>query len=157
MPDRPGNPDRIWYSERNICRTGSGRTLPNNTMKEQEKISLPALQQQLDGLMLRDKSRFARRLHGAKKVKNPESREAVLATLAQEISSAAAKVALREAARPAIVYPDNLPVSQKKQAILEAVRDNQVVIVAGDYVVFPQGLKTNWEVVKPLRKHYKHS
>ncbi|VFS86615.1 ATP-dependent RNA helicase HrpA [Kluyvera cryocrescens] len=39
---------------------------------------------------------------------------------------------LREAARPVIEYPDNLPVSQKKQAILEAVRDNQVVIVAGE-------------------------
>ncbi len=33
----------------------------------------------------------------------------------------------------------------------EAVR-----IVAGDLVVFPAGLNTDWEVVKPLRKHYKH-
>ncbi len=34
--------------------------------------------------------------------------------------------------RPAITYPENLPVSQKKQDILEAVRDHQVVIVAGE-------------------------
>lgn len=33
----------------------------------------------------------------------------------------------------------------------EAVR-----IIPGDLVVFPAGLDTNWEVVKPLRKHYKH-
>lgn len=33
----------------------------------------------------------------------------------------------------------------------EAVR-----IVPGDLVVFPSGLDTDWEVVKPLRKHYKH-
>jgi uncharacterized cupin superfamily protein len=33
----------------------------------------------------------------------------------------------------------------------------KVVIVAGDFVVFPKGLKTQWEVVKPLRKHYQHS
>jgi uncharacterized protein len=33
----------------------------------------------------------------------------------------------------------------------EAVR-----IVAGDLVVFPAGLATDWEVIKPLRKHYKH-
>lgn len=33
----------------------------------------------------------------------------------------------------------------------------KVLIKAGDFVVFPQGMKTNWEVVKPLRKHYKHS
>jgi len=24
-------------------------------------------------------------------------------------------------------------------------------------VVFPKGLKSNWEVVKQLKKHYKHS
>ena len=39
---------------------------------------------------------------------------------ALEISQAAGKVLLREAARPAITYPENLPVSQKKQEILEA-------------------------------------
>jgi ATP-dependent helicase HrpA len=35
--------------------------------------------------------------------------------MALEISQAAGKVLLREAARPAITYPENLPVSQKKQ------------------------------------------
>ena len=25
---------------------------------------------------------------------------------------------------------------------------------AGDYVVFPQGLKCQWKVIKPVRKHY---
>jgi ATP-dependent helicase HrpA len=81
--------------------------------------------------MLRDKSRFARRLHGVKKVKNPDAQQAILQEMAQEIEQAAGRVLLREAARPAITYPENLPVSQKKQEILEAVRDHQVVIVAG--------------------------
>lgn len=54
--------------------------------------------------------------------------------MAKEIEQAAAQVALREAARPSITYPQNLPVSQKKQDILEAVRDHQVVIVAGETV-----------------------
>ena len=31
-----------------------------------------------------------------------------------------------------------------------------VRIVPGDLVVFAQGLDSDWEVVKPLRKHYKH-
>lgn len=52
--------------------------------------------------------------------------------MAKEIDHAAGKVLLREAARPEITYPDNLPVSQKKQDILEAIRDHQVVIVAGE-------------------------
>jgi ATP-dependent helicase HrpA len=33
---------------------------------------------------------------------------------------------------PAVTYPPNLPVSQKKDAIAEAIRDHQVVIVAGE-------------------------
>lgn len=52
--------------------------------------------------------------------------------MAKEIDHAAGKVLLREAARPEITYPDNLPVSQKKQDILEAIRDHRVVIVAGE-------------------------
>ena len=33
---------------------------------------------------------------------------------------------------PTIRFPDNLPVSQKQQAIADAIRDHQVVIVAGE-------------------------
>lgn len=99
---------------------------------EQNTTSFATLQARLNDLMLSDKARFARRLHGAKKVKNPESRQAVFEQLAQEIETAAGKILLREAARPAIVYPENLPVSQKKQAIFEAIRDHQVTIVAGE-------------------------
>ena len=101
-------------------------------MTEQQKITFSQLFARLDGLMLRDKSRFARRLHGVKKVKNPDAQQAILQEMAQEIEQAAGRVLLREAARPAIDYPQNLPVSQKKQEILEAVRDHQVVIVAGE-------------------------
>ncbi len=73
--------------------------------------------------MLRDRLRFSRRLHGVKKVKNPDAQQAILG-MAKEIDQAAGKVLLREAARPEITYPDNLPVSQKKQDILEAIRDH---------------------------------
>jgi ATP-dependent helicase HrpA len=82
-------------------------------MTEQQKITFSQLFTRLDGLMLRDKSRFARRLHGVKKVKNPDAQQAILQEMAQEIEQAAGRVLLREAARPAITYPENLPVSQK--------------------------------------------
>lgn len=101
-------------------------------MKEAQKFSFDALNPQLDNLMLRDKQRFIRRLHGAKKIKNSESRQAVLDEIVAEIDQATGKTLLRRAACPEINYPENLPVSQKKQAILEAVRDHQVVIVAGE-------------------------
>ena len=101
-------------------------------MTEQQKLTFTALQQRLDSLMLRDRLRFSRRLHGVKKVKNPDAQQAIFQEMAKEIDQAAGKVLLREAARPEITYPDNLPVSQKKQDILEAIRDHQVVIVAGE-------------------------
>lgn len=70
-----------------------------------------------------------------KKVKNPDAQQAIFQEMAKEIDQAAGKVLLREAARPEITYPDNLPVSQKKQDILRAIRDHQVVIVAGKRVL----------------------
>lgn len=99
-------------------------------MTEQQKLTFTALQQRLDSLMLRDELRFSRRLHGVKKVKNPDAQQAIFQEMAKEIDQAAGKVLLREAARPEITYPDNLPVSQKKQDILRAIRDHPVVIVA---------------------------
>ena len=32
--------------------------------------------------------------------------------------------------------------------------ENTVRIVAGDYVVFPKGMKCSWDVHKPIRKYY---
>ncbi len=34
--------------------------------------------------------------------------------------------------------------------------DNETVkFSAGDFVVFPQGLKCRWKVIEPVKKHYK--
>ncbi|ENC5894333.1 RNA helicase, partial [Salmonella enterica] len=79
-------------------------------MTEQSTLTLQALQQRLNSLMLRDRQRFARRLHGVKKVKNPDAQQAIYQAMAKEIEQAAAQVVLREAARPSITYPQNLPV-----------------------------------------------
>ena len=98
-----------------------GSALPDNAMTEQQKITFPQLYQQLDGLMLRDKTRFARRLHGVKKVKNPDAQQAIYQEMAKEIEQAAGKVVLREAARPAITYPENLPVSRARLFLAAAI------------------------------------
>ncbi len=82
--------------------------------------------------MLRDRQRLLKRLHGAKKVSKPEAAQAIADELAAEITVAEQRVASRRAATPTIRYPENLPVSQKKQDIADAIRDNQVVIVAGE-------------------------
>lgn len=82
--------------------------------------------------MLRDRQRLLKRLHGAKKVSKPEAMQAIADELAAEITLAEQRVDSRRAATPTIRYPENLPVSQKKQDIADAIRDNQVVIVAGE-------------------------
>nr|WP_269813848.1 ATP-dependent RNA helicase HrpA [Serratia liquefaciens] len=87
---------------------------------------------QLGELMLRDQQRLQRRLQGARKIKNPDAQSAVAAELESDITAALQKVQSRAASCPKVTYPENLPVSQKKQDILQAIRDHQVVIVAGE-------------------------
>ncbi|KGT88879.1 ATP-dependent helicase HrpA [Erwinia typographi] len=93
---------------------------------------LAALFPRLESLMLRDRQRLQKRLHGAKKVSKPAALQAIAEELAAEINLAEQRVASRRAATPTISYPENLPVSQKKQDIADAIRDHQVVIVAGE-------------------------
>ncbi|KYQ96628.1 ATP-dependent RNA helicase HrpA [Serratia plymuthica] len=82
--------------------------------------------------MLRDQQRLQRRLQGARKIKNPDAQQAAVAEVESDIAAALQKVQARAASCPKITYPENLPVSQKKQDILNAIRDHQVVIVAGE-------------------------
>lgn len=42
------------------------------------------------------------------------------------------------------------------EILVTPVGGEPVRIVAGDLVVFEEGLDSHWEVVKPLRKHYNH-
>ncbi|MFD8386472.1 ATP-dependent RNA helicase HrpA [Streptomyces sp. NPDC059679] len=94
--------------------------------------ALSALLERLPELMLRDQQRLGRRLDGTRRIRKPECRAAVLGEIADDIERAELRVADRRAAVPAVTYPEELPVSQKKDDILAAVRDHQVVIVAGE-------------------------
>lgn len=94
--------------------------------------AMPALLERLPELMLRDQQRLGRRLDGARRIRKPEARAAVLAEIAEGFDEAEARVERRRRAVPAVTYPEQLPVSQKKDDILEAIRDHQVVIVAGE-------------------------
>ncbi|GAA2070701.1 ATP-dependent RNA helicase HrpA [Streptomyces albiaxialis] len=91
-----------------------------------------ALQARIPHLTLRDQSRLARRLDGARKIRKPEARAAVLAEISAAMDESELRVEARRESVPEITYPPQLPVSQKKDEILEAIRDHQVVIVAGE-------------------------
>ena len=41
---------------------------------------------------------------------------------------------------------------------VEVISDFETVkFSAGDYVIFPRGLKCRWNIIKPVRKHYNFS
>lgn len=94
-------------------------------MNESAHQSKPQLYEALDGVPLADVRRFRRRL------KNASSPEA-LAAIAADVEAARDVVAKRDALIPAIEYPENLPVSARRDDIMELIRDNQVVIIAGE-------------------------
>jgi ATP-dependent helicase HrpA len=93
---------------------------------------LADLHKRLPELMLRDQRRLQRRVDGARKVSDPEAKRAIVEKIADEIETAELRVALRRESVPAITYPAELPVSRHKDEILALIRDNQVVIVAGE-------------------------
>ncbi|MDU0300348.1 ATP-dependent RNA helicase HrpA [Streptomyces sp. PAL114] len=94
--------------------------------------ALGSLASRLTELSLRDAHRLGRRLEGARKIRKPEARAAVLDEIEAEVAAAEERMAARRTRVPEIRYPEQLPVSQKKDAIAEAIRDHQVVIVAGE-------------------------
>ena len=95
------------------------------------KSPFAELSASLESVMLRDKIRLRRRLQGALKA-GPEAQTAIAGQIAADIQQSAQRAANRRAAVPAVSYPEELPVSQKRDDILRAIRDNQVVIVAGE-------------------------
>ncbi|MDT7723665.1 MAG: ATP-dependent helicase HrpA [Actinomycetota bacterium] len=90
---------------------------------------LEGLRARLPELMPRDAYRLRRRLEGARKARDKQS---VAEQLAADFDAAELRVQLRRESVPVLKYPAELPVSQRKDDIAAAIRDNQVVIVAGE-------------------------
>ncbi|HET9077418.1 MAG TPA: ATP-dependent RNA helicase HrpA [Acidimicrobiales bacterium] len=85
----------------------------------------------LDGLTIRDRHRLARRIERAGRL--PGDRAArELEALAAEVAGAEQRRAARAAAVPPVRYPPDLPVSARREEIMAAIRDHQVVVVAGE-------------------------
>ncbi|WP_405561856.1 ATP-dependent RNA helicase HrpA [Streptomyces sp. NBC_01180] len=94
--------------------------------------SFADIQATLNELSLRDAHRLGRRLEGARRIRKPEARQAALDQIAADAEKSTARMARRAARVPTVSYPEQLPVSRKKDEIAEAIRDHQVVIVAGE-------------------------
>ncbi len=94
--------------------------------------SLADLRARLPKLTHRDQLRLSRRADKAAALRDSAARERAFGQLFAELDEAAAVVEKRRESVPVISYPPELPISQKKDEIAAAIRDHQVVIVAGE-------------------------
>ena len=90
--------------------------------------TLAELRARLPDLTLRDECRLRRRLDAAR----GKGDDGAAAGLAAEVDEAERRVRRRRAALPDVRYPAELPITARKDDVLAAIRDHQVVIVAGE-------------------------
>ena len=84
-------------------------------------------------LLASDRRRFRRRLAGAEKITDPKRLRQVVATLTAEIDAAGKRADRRRGSAPAkLTYPKDLPITDRREELLAAIANNQVVIVAGE-------------------------
>lgn len=101
------------------------------------KHTLTPLQQslfsQLNDIMLVDQRRLSARIHGIGKIKSQEAQQAVADEIQQQIEQARLRVEQRKSAvQNPIVFPESLPVSQRKVEIQKLLSEHQVIVVAGE-------------------------
>ncbi len=90
------------------------------------------LRSRLPALTLDDEHRLRRRLDQLRGVRDPAARARKHEQLAADVARAEARIAARAAAVPTVSYPEQLPVSGRRDDIAAAIRDHQVVVVAGE-------------------------
>jgi ATP-dependent helicase HrpA len=94
--------------------------------------SLAQLRARLPELMLRDQRQLARRAERVAALREPAARDRALAELADQVAAAERRIETRRSLVPVITYPAELPVSQRRAELAAAIRDHQVVIIAGE-------------------------
>lgn len=95
-------------------------------------VNLGQLFGELKTCLKKDQFIFKKRLHGVKKITDENKKDSALEKIAADISRSQALRNTRLTNLPQVSYPEQLPVSQKKQAIKDAIANNQVVIIAGE-------------------------
>ena len=95
-------------------------------------VNLGPLFGELKTCLRKDQFIFKKRLHGIKKINDETKQASIAQKIAEDISRSQQLREHRLAALPKVTYPEQLPVSQKKDDIKQAIANNQVVIIAGE-------------------------
>ena len=107
--------------------------MKNRTVKHELTPLQQSLFSQLIDIMLVDQRRLSARIHGIGKIKSQEAQQAVAEEIEQQIEQARLRVENRKSAvKNPIVFPESLPVSQRKAEIEKLLSEHQVIVVAGE-------------------------
>ena len=107
--------------------------MKNRTVKHELTPLQQSLFSQLIDIMLVDQRRLSARIHGIGKIKSQEAQQAVADEIEQQIEQARVRVESRKSAvQNPIVFPESLPVSQRKAEIEKLLSEHQVIVVAGE-------------------------
>ena len=82
--------------------------------------------------MLKDRQGLFRQLQKLQKKGDHKDFEQSLNKLVDKLEKSIAHAKLRQQQSPALSFPEELPISQKRDEILEIIRDNQVTILCGE-------------------------
>src|SRR5690554_2022573 len=118
----------IFRSKRNLVSTAT-----RTGTAQDDRVELERLTHNLQEVMLCDREGLEKRLGGlARRLKEGKPVDRGLAEVEQALARSRERVA-RRAARPVTLnYPPELPVVERREDILAALRDHQVVVVAGE-------------------------
>ncbi|WP_314186841.1 ATP-dependent RNA helicase HrpA [Aggregatibacter kilianii] len=107
--------------------------MKNKSVKREVTSLQQSLFSQLNDIMRLDQRRLSARIHGIGKIKSQEAQQAVADEIQQQIEQARLRVESRKSAvKNPIVFPESLPVSQRKAEIEKLLSEHQVIVVAGE-------------------------
>ena len=107
--------------------------MKNKSVKREVTSLQQSLFSQLNDIMRLDQRRLSARIHGIGKIKSQEAQQAVADEIQQQIEQARLRVESRKSAvKNPIVFPESLPVSQRKAEIKKLLSEHQVIVVAGE-------------------------
>ncbi|HWB19571.1 MAG TPA: ATP-dependent RNA helicase HrpA [Phycisphaerales bacterium] len=97
------------------------------------KQELATLRARIELCLGRDRQRLRRALdHVRRYRKAPERARPILARIAQQVEASIALRKKRFESRPAVSFPQELPVTQRREEISAAIAEHQVVVVCGE-------------------------
>ncbi|MFT5266989.1 MAG: ATP-dependent helicase HrpA, partial [Acidimicrobiales bacterium] len=126
-------PDAVNKGDQTVEKNGAGRSRRTDKKRTSSDADVfTALHKRLNSVSRLDQKRLGRRVKGARKITQADRQATVISELETRIDKAEKQLARRLAAIPVCTYPPELPITQRRQELLETIRDNQVVVIAGE-------------------------